>query len=250
MGVNLGNLQQYFGFYDFKGGGQDGKLSRSEMAHAAQDLILNGNEEEQKMGLMFATILQGGKDGEGAFSLIDRNRDEGINLCEFQQLAELGGGANCIDSQDFQAAMGDRYHHGGRGVDIRRLQMMGMDNYTAMPGYQPLTPEQVFANRQQAQDPIGALEQIRSNLDPNSPEARQIDQRIRQHQIGALEQIRSNLDPYSPEAQQVNQRINELRGYQDPYCGQQQQNPMMLMMMQLMQMFMQMLQMMGGGGYR
>jgi hypothetical protein len=143
MGVNLNQFQSYFQFYDFKGNGSmpDGKLDQGEIAHAAQDLLRYGNGREQEMGRMLATMVQGGRDGQGLFP--DKNGDRAIDFCEFKQLAALDGNHCAIDDRDFANGFGGRFQPGGVPIDMRDLKNQAMQNVRYMPGYQPISVEQV-----------------------------------------------------------------------------------------------------------
>ncbi len=77
----------------------DKKLSRQEIARAAYELRQEGQLDEARL---YATFLQGGKDGKGLYP--DTNKDGFITEDELKALAEAGGKKKIISSEDFQKA--------------------------------------------------------------------------------------------------------------------------------------------------
>jgi hypothetical protein len=115
----LTSLQHAFKSADRNG---DGKLNRQEIAAASYE-VLNAPEgrttKEVNTALLFATFLQGGKDGCGLFP--DFDGDQNISFQELKELATKGGKEKSIDSADFRAAFPSRFQEGGRDVDIAQL---------------------------------------------------------------------------------------------------------------------------------
>src|SRR5690242_14021250 len=115
MEVSLGNVYRAFIKYDSN---QDNKLSKQEIAQAALDLKDQGCYDEF---MLFATFLQGGKDGKGLFP--DTDKDGALSFSEINQLAGLDGKTDTITTDDFKAKF-PNLAGGGNNIDINALQSL------------------------------------------------------------------------------------------------------------------------------
>lgn len=80
----------------------------------------NATEEDQLLGQMFATMVQGGADGTGLF--LDTDGDGGLSSNELALLAKGDDDASTISTEDFKAVFGNQYKAGGNNVSLDGLK--------------------------------------------------------------------------------------------------------------------------------
>ncbi len=114
----------------------DNKLSKQEIAQAALTLKSEGRINEF---MLFATFLQGGKDGKGLFP--DDDQDGCVSYNEIADLAKAGGNRMSISSDDFKAKFPDLVGSGNT-IDIQALKALAYpdeDDSTGVPMSRVLT---------------------------------------------------------------------------------------------------------------
>jgi hypothetical protein len=130
MAVSLQTLQPLFTASDING---DGKLDRPEIAKASLRYL--GSNNNQEVGSLLATLVQGGKDKAGL--LPDTDNDKAISFSELTALAGKSGDANSIEADDFKSSFADRYQAGGQAVDMNALQTLAKQNSTKFQNTDP-----------------------------------------------------------------------------------------------------------------
>jgi Ca2+-binding EF-hand superfamily protein len=121
MAVSLQTLQPLFQASDTN---SDGKLNRQELARASLKYLNSSNNQE--VGSLFATLLQGGTDRQGLFP--DYNTDSAIDFNEFTTLAGKSGDKQSLESDDFKTAFGNRYQAGGQSINLNQLRQLAQPN--------------------------------------------------------------------------------------------------------------------------
>ncbi len=124
MRVSLKNAYQVFSQYDHNG---DQRLTREEIAKAALDLHEQGRIDEF---LLFATFVQGGKDGSGLFP--DGDHDNALSLSELERLASGDGSDKIISPRDFQKLFKTQAGQGNL-IDLLKLQELALGATSTPP---------------------------------------------------------------------------------------------------------------------
>jgi hypothetical protein len=112
----------------------NGLLDKAEIAQASlhylgmADATGQPDQASRDLGLMLATLLQGGKDGKGLYA--DFDGDTFISQDEFSRLARMSGDPERIESSDFQAGFPQNFNANGSSVSINRLTEQASENLT------------------------------------------------------------------------------------------------------------------------
>lgn len=118
--VNVNKVYDLFAQYDED---QDDILSHQEMAQIALDELDEGNMETFTL---FATLVQGGKDGEGFFP-------EGMSYEDITSLASASGSQYTITSADFKAHFPDDVSEGNY-ISVSKLRSIAKGNSSSSSG--------------------------------------------------------------------------------------------------------------------
>ena len=126
--------------------GKEG-FTRSQLNVAADQLLTKPqSEDDVKVGKLFATFLQGGKDGQGYFSQVagSKGNKERLDIDDLNWLADRKDGHHKIDERDFKDIAGKRYDPNGHPIDVARLRRGAQEEF---PGYgQPPRPDFAFGD--------------------------------------------------------------------------------------------------------
>lgn len=112
----------------------DGVIDQQELAMAAYQLLgsASATEEDQSVGRLFATLVQGGADGKGLFP--DLDRDGALSSNELALLAKGDDDASTISTNDFQFAFGKQYTQGGNNIALDGLKGIATGNTGSATG--------------------------------------------------------------------------------------------------------------------
>jgi hypothetical protein len=113
-------------------------LDKREVARAAVETPASGDVTDQKLRVLLATTVVGGRNGYGYFEDIDQDRNGRLSTDELNRFASLDGNGDTFSSTDFQRLAPNKFLEGGRELDEERLRAIaeGRPVYTP-PATQP-----------------------------------------------------------------------------------------------------------------